>query len=191
MSDSREAILEAAAAEFAEHGFDGVRMEHVARRAGYNKALVYRHFGDRRGLFEATLRRLFAEREALLDDVPDTLAEMLVFWARAQREDRHFLTLVLREALRHEGGEPIEADSRRAYYARQIEMLRGLQEEGTVEPALESRMLFLALLGVTVVPVILPQIARLATGLAPEGEEFQERWQAALVQLAEALRPRG
>jgi AcrR family transcriptional regulator len=44
---AREAILEAAVQEFVEHGYDGVRMEHVARRAGCNKALVYRYFGDR------------------------------------------------------------------------------------------------------------------------------------------------
>lgn len=45
--DSRLSILKAAVVEFAQHGISGVRMEHVATRSGFNKALVYRYFKSR------------------------------------------------------------------------------------------------------------------------------------------------
>ena len=45
--DSRTSILKAAVVEFAMHGLSGTRMEHVAVRSGFNKALVYRYFGSR------------------------------------------------------------------------------------------------------------------------------------------------
>jgi len=62
--DSWYAILDAAELEFLERGYAGVRMEHVADRAGYNKSLVYRHFGGREGLWEAVLERVAARRDA-------------------------------------------------------------------------------------------------------------------------------
>ena len=105
---SREAILEAAAGELADRGFDGVRLEHVARRAGFNKALIYRYFGDRVALLQAARRRRFAQRETLLDRLPASLGAMLRWWTRQQQADPHFMRLILREALQDDGGEPVE-----------------------------------------------------------------------------------
>ncbi len=47
LMSTSERILNAAAMEFTERGVDGVRMEHVAKRTNVNKALVYRHFGNK------------------------------------------------------------------------------------------------------------------------------------------------
>ncbi|HYX49927.1 MAG TPA: TetR family transcriptional regulator [Ktedonobacteraceae bacterium] len=58
---AREAILNAAEAVFAEHGFDGARVDAIAETAGYNKSLLFQYFGDKLGLYEAVTRR--ADRE--------------------------------------------------------------------------------------------------------------------------------
>ncbi len=58
---AREAILNAAEAIFAEHGFDGARIDAIAATAGYNKSLLFQYFGDKLGLYTAVLRR--ADRE--------------------------------------------------------------------------------------------------------------------------------
>ena len=55
--DSRAAILDAAEAQFSEHGFDAVTMRQVARRAGVDSALLHYYFGDKRGLFDAVFLR--------------------------------------------------------------------------------------------------------------------------------------
>ncbi len=54
---TREAILAAAEASFAEHGFDGARIDSIAEASGYNKALIFRYFGDKLGLYTEVLKR--------------------------------------------------------------------------------------------------------------------------------------
>ena len=58
--DTRDKLLEAATREFEERGFDGARVDRIARRARANKAMIYYHFGDKRALYQAVLLRLFA-----------------------------------------------------------------------------------------------------------------------------------
>jgi TetR/AcrR family transcriptional regulator len=55
---TREAILTAAEAVFAEHGFDGARIDTIADVSGFNKTLIFRYFGDKLGLYAEVLRRL-------------------------------------------------------------------------------------------------------------------------------------
>lgn len=53
----REAILDAAALSFFEHGFAGTAIEQVASHAGVSKVTVYNHFGDKHGLFKAAVEQ--------------------------------------------------------------------------------------------------------------------------------------
>ncbi len=54
---AREALLNAAEEVFAEHGFDGARVDAIAETAGYNKSLIFQYFGDKLGLYAAVIRR--------------------------------------------------------------------------------------------------------------------------------------
>lgn len=54
-------ILEAALTEFAEHGYDGARVQKIAGRAGCNPRLIYHYFGSKDDLYLAALRRIYAE----------------------------------------------------------------------------------------------------------------------------------
>lgn len=56
---TREALLAAATDLFAEHGFDGVRVEQIATASGVNKALINYHFGGKAGLYSAILKVTF------------------------------------------------------------------------------------------------------------------------------------
>jgi AcrR family transcriptional regulator len=68
---NRARILEAAERLFAEHGVDGVSLEHVAGEAGVSKATLFRRFGDRQALFLALLDEHERElQEALLRGPP-------------------------------------------------------------------------------------------------------------------------
>ena len=58
---TREVILTAAEAVFAQHGFDGARVDTIANVSGYNKNLIFRYFGDKLGLYTQVLKR--ADRE--------------------------------------------------------------------------------------------------------------------------------
>ena len=58
---AREAILNAAEAVFAEHGFDGARIDVIAKASGYNSSLLFHYFGDKLGLYVEVVKR--ADRE--------------------------------------------------------------------------------------------------------------------------------
>ncbi|MGE3855914.1 MAG: TetR family transcriptional regulator [Dehalococcoidia bacterium] len=53
--DTRAAILEAARALFAAHGFRGATTRRIAQRAGVDVALLHHHFGSKAELFEAAV----------------------------------------------------------------------------------------------------------------------------------------
>jgi AcrR family transcriptional regulator len=55
--DRREAILEAALVEFAEHGAHGMSTEAIARRVGISQPYVFRLFGTKKELTKATIER--------------------------------------------------------------------------------------------------------------------------------------
>src|SRR5579871_6976373 len=58
--ESRAAILQAAAREFAEFGVAGARTDAIANEAGVNKALLYYYFKDKETLYGSVLNEAFA-----------------------------------------------------------------------------------------------------------------------------------
>ena len=67
---SRRAILEAALAEFARHGYGGARVSRIAEAAGVNKRMLYHYFGNKEALYLAALERAYETiraRELALD----------------------------------------------------------------------------------------------------------------------------
>ena len=58
--ESRAAILQAAAHEFAENGIAGARTDAIAREARVNKALLYYYFKDKETLYGAVLDDAFS-----------------------------------------------------------------------------------------------------------------------------------
>jgi TetR/AcrR family transcriptional regulator len=69
------AILDAAEAVFAQHGFDGARVEAIANASGYNNGLLFRYFGDKLGLYAEVLKRTDKEMSEFLARVFAPLLE--------------------------------------------------------------------------------------------------------------------
>jgi AcrR family transcriptional regulator len=64
---TRAALLDAAAALFAERGFDRTTVRDIAHRAGANQALLFRYFGSKDALFEEVMARGGREHLAATD----------------------------------------------------------------------------------------------------------------------------
>src|SRR2546421_12310754 len=63
-------IVAAAREEFSRRGFDGARMDQIARRAAVNKQLLFYYFHSKRGLFTAGLAPGAGQPRAGLADPP-------------------------------------------------------------------------------------------------------------------------
>jgi AcrR family transcriptional regulator len=55
--ERRESVLEAAADEFAHHGFHGASTDAIARKAGISQPYLFRLFGSKKELYRATIAR--------------------------------------------------------------------------------------------------------------------------------------
>ena len=104
---TREALLRAATELFALEGYDGVKVDALARRAGVNKALVSYYFGGKRNLYRAAIESGFRELSALASGLRDESRppmELLRgfiqgFGALASERRPYFPALFLRETL--------------------------------------------------------------------------------------------
>ena len=59
--ESRQRILDASARHFGEAGFDGARVDVIARAARINKQLLYHYFGNKDALFTHVLEREYQQ----------------------------------------------------------------------------------------------------------------------------------
>ena len=62
-------VVSAASDEFARRGFEGARIDLIARRAGVNKQLVFYYYGSKRGLFQAVVGKAAGELERALTEL--------------------------------------------------------------------------------------------------------------------------
>ncbi|WP_426958202.1 TetR/AcrR family transcriptional regulator [Muricoccus radiodurans] len=81
---TRRDILDAATAEFAEHGLSGARIDAIAARTRTTVRMIYYYFGSKEGLYRAAIERAYgamraAERELGLDALtPEGAVQRLV-----------------------------------------------------------------------------------------------------------------
>ena len=70
-------VVESAGEEFARRGFDGARVDLIARRAGVNKQLLFYYYGSKRGLFQAVVTRAARDLEQALSALDIALGRPL------------------------------------------------------------------------------------------------------------------
>ena len=78
----KEEILKIASKEFAKHGFVGVSMETIAKKAGITKAAIYYHFKNKASLFE----------EVVMPKVKELIEEIYSFENENPKEElKHYI----------------------------------------------------------------------------------------------------
>ncbi len=73
--DSVRRILDAAMETFAEVGYEGARVDEIAKRAGVNKAMIYYRIGDKKTLYEDVIHDVFGDMvERISENIRDELS---------------------------------------------------------------------------------------------------------------------
>jgi len=108
--DTAAALLRAAAVEFARRGFDGARLEDVARGAGIRRPSLLHHFPSKEALYAAMVRRAFEELGAGLTRAFEAPGDFAALVTQAAETYEGFLEehpdlarVVLRELLDDRG----------------------------------------------------------------------------------------
>jgi AcrR family transcriptional regulator len=97
-SDRRALVMDAAVAEFAEHGWHGARIEAIAARAGISHPYLLRLFSSKRELFVAAMDRAFDRieetfTEAVASDDGDPILALGEAYRLLLRDDSAALRL--------------------------------------------------------------------------------------------------
>lgn len=105
---SREVLLSAARAAFAERGLEGARVDDIAKRAGINKQLVYHYFGSKDGLYTAVLEQIYGEireREQALElsayPAEEAMRRLVEFSFDYLAQNPEFVSLIADENAHH------------------------------------------------------------------------------------------
>ena len=121
---TREAILRAAIAVFAEHGFSGGSVDKISTAAGSVDRMIYYYFGSKKGLFVAALEEIYrrfnaAEATLQLDeDKPvESLRAVIGFALNYYRRHPEFINLLNSENL-HRGVHTAKSPRLREYPSR-------------------------------------------------------------------------
>lgn len=162
--DTRRRIFDAAAAEFAEHGLAGARVDRIAAAARANKQAIYLYYGSKEKLFAAILRAKLEEVSVSVSIDPDAVAESVGQIFDWYREHPELIRLLLWEALEARD-EPGESErERRAAFGEKVHHLvdggvaRDLPEDARVRAAQD---LLFTVMGLIAWNFAVPRMCRL------------------------------
>lgn len=96
-SERRALVLRAGAAEFGRRGYEGARIEDIARAAGVTKPIVYRHFESKKGLYLALLRRHETDLPTFVAEAGESPRAILEVWLDYVRENSHAWVMLFRD----------------------------------------------------------------------------------------------
>ena len=150
---TRHKILVAAVDEFAARGYAGARVDRIAASAGVNKRMIYHHFGNKLGVFEAAL-----SDQVSGVDITEKLARLWMHEA-LERGDEDILRLAERERAAATRSETVQPT--------------GSRRQGFPHDASLSALARTAL---ETFPLAFPQIVRVVTGRRAGSVAFQSAW---------------
>ena len=168
---TKRKLKDAALSEFAANGYDGARVGAIAARAGVNKQLISYYFGGKEGLYRAMQREwLDDERDQAGPDVP--AQDVMRWYLRDSLKDPRIGRLAMWQAL--SGDLPEEESQEDA--ERDIEEMRERQRRGEIAADLDPAAVQIAMMGMTLAPVIFRGTARRLFGVDIDDPEFETRY---------------
>ena len=168
---TKRKLLEAAMTEFAANGYSGTRIGDIAARAGVNKQLISYYFGGKEGLYRA-MQREWLDAEHQHDDADVPSDEVIRWYLHDILGDPRIARLALWQALSDEvPDEELQSD-----IDHEQAQMRRRRERGEIAADLDPAAVQLALMGMTLAPVVLRRTARRLFGVDIDDPDFETRY---------------
>lgn len=186
---TRQRILLAALEEFSTNGYSGARIDRITRNADVNVRMIYHFFGNKKGLLDAVLAQIFQERQETLVKAPESMGELIESYFASYTADQHRVRLLEWEALENgsQGTNLNTFDDRQKAANQRMKALARLQQTGRAPAGIDTEMLFLFCVALTIYPMSFPQSVYVATGEDAYSESFRKRYREALASLADLM----
>jgi TetR/AcrR family transcriptional regulator len=183
---TKRRILDAARREFGMKGFDGARVDAIARLARVNKGLIFYYFQSKEELF----RVLSEQRIASTLPTDGEPVDWPLFLFAQEEETLDWVRYFLWEGLRFDPDKPEslhQEELRSTSFRQVVEEVRRQQSVGALPAGLDPNQLTFFLYVLGVYPYLLPQMAYLITGHAPNQFDFRAGYQKFIRDLAGLL----
>lgn len=174
--DVSQALIDAAAALFAERPSGRVTVRDIAARADVNPTFVHRYFGSKHDLMRAAMERAQRTMAAAVEEMPDVVEGAAVV-VHAALQEREFIAALARATL--DGvfdGVPATSPAMTGL----LERFRAELESGAVRGRHDPRIIVACLSSATAGYALLGRYIRHGAGLDTEPDE---RVEAAMVEV--------
>jgi TetR/AcrR family transcriptional regulator len=155
----RDKILAAAWVEFGDKGFAGARMDEIAKISGASKQVLYHHFSNKDGLFQAVVEKAYLDvrsaderlrRSLLKIDPEDALRKLIDTLFRTGIETIRFQR-IMHDENKFEAAHTREMHHVRDIYRKLIELIADILERGAqlgkFRTGIDPEELFVSLAG--------------------------------------------
>jgi TetR/AcrR family transcriptional regulator len=136
---TRKLILKHAMTEFAAKGYDGARVDSIARRCALSKNMLYHYFGSKEGLFIAVLEDAYTTFRASQQDIEirstdpvEAMRGLIAHTFSALLENQKFIALLNSENL-HKGRHIRRSRLIRSLYDPLIDTIREILQKGAAQ----------------------------------------------------------
>ena len=152
-------------------------MEAIARRAHVNKGLIFYYFQSKEELFRVLSEERIAATTPTASGPP---VEWPLFLFAEQEETVDWVRYFFWEGLTFsatDGAALHQGELRQASFRRVVEEVRRQQQAGVLPASLDAGQLTFFLYVLGVYPYLLPQMAYLITGRAPDDATFRSTYE--------------
>ncbi len=171
---TRQRILDAALAEFADKGYAGARVREIAQRAGVNTQLISYYFGGKEGLYNE-LMATWHRQEALMAHEDASFADGIAGYLHAFAARPELLRMFAWEGLTRQSAPRLSGTEPGPGEAPEVADIRRRQAAGEIADDLDPAFLLIFLMGAAMAMVTIPEQIERLCGVRVDSEEFTSR----------------
>ena len=185
---TRKKIIDSAKEEFFEKGYNGARIDSIAKRAGVRKQLIYHYFKGKDDLMNQTINNFIIAVPTENLTLPTNPVDIAEFRLKVNIDYlKDFLKYTAWEAIeelpKNSNGEETRQKVLHSYNADMVKK----QELGLVPKELDPALITLMMSSLTIYPLLYNNVTQMITGHTLEEPEFQEKWAQFLHQISERI----